>query len=317
MALFKSSKKKVNTKTKYGTSNAKMTNIGIKGKKSKSSTGKISLPGDFDMSKFNPNPKAKKPSKGMRTGPIALGEGNLVLPSDFGMKPDLTKFNPNPKKKPVKQYKTGPIALGDGPLVLPNEFKSQLPSSGYNPIVQKTGLNRVNKPGAIQTSGLSSVSKKGSLGSFAKKSGKFLKKNAGGIAAAALTGIMAGVEGNDDGLGALRGIGQAGRAALDMYAPGASQAATAIAQFMQDNVYSKILTKKRMDAMYGRVGQKSQSLGHVLRDQDRKELAASRDARIENALAATQEQSASDQQQNLMNYLVASHISDKKKKKKG
>src|SRR6478752_1711838 len=99
MGLFSKSSK-VNTKTKFGTSNAKMTSIGIKGKmKSKAKTGKISLPGDPDKSKFNPNPKRKKPKKGLKTGPIALGEGSLSLPSDFPVVGDRTKFNPNPKMK--------------------------------------------------------------------------------------------------------------------------------------------------------------------------------------------------------------------------
>jgi len=72
------------TKTKYGTSNAKMTNIGIKPKKTKSKkTGPIALPGTPNRSLFNPNPKMKKAPKGLKTGPIALGDGPLFLPSDF------------------------------------------------------------------------------------------------------------------------------------------------------------------------------------------------------------------------------------------
>lgn len=274
-------------------------------------TGKIALPGDPDLSKFNRNPKPKKLPKGFKTGPIALGEGPLMLPSDFPMKPDGSQFNPFPKpgKKPPKALKTGPIALGEGPLVLPTDF---------NPIVQQpkmsSGLNRPNKPGAINTSGLDKLSKKGSLGKFAKKAGKSLKKYGPAVALSALSGISAGLENNKDGLGALRGIGQAASSALDMYAPGAQQAANSIFGFLNENVYSKILPKKKLgSSAYGR-GRRSETQGSKLTREDRELLESTRNDRIQEALASSAP-SESDQQNKLLNYLVASHMADKKKKK--
>jgi hypothetical protein len=162
-------KKKINTKTKYGTSNAKMTNIGIKPKKTKKrKTGPIALPGSPDISRFNPNPKMKKPKKVGKTGPIALGDGPLFLPSDF------TKV---PKR-------------------------SSQPGGSFNPFSTGASVVKSSMMGAkpprlnIANSNFEGIAKspKGfskSVGKVGKKIGKGLKKNAFGLAAGAMGAIDA------------------------------------------------------------------------------------------------------------------------------
>lgn len=238
---------KANTKTKYGTSNAKMTSIGIKGKmKSKSKTGKIALPGDPDKKKFNANPKPKKAPKGMKTGPIALGEGSLILPNEFPLVADRTKFNANPKpKKAPKAMKTGPIALGEGALSLPSDF---------NPVVSNTGLKRANIPSPINTSAVAKKSGS-SLKSIAKKGVKGLNKYGGAIASA-IGGAIAAGSNNKDGLGALRGIGGAASGVLDHYLPGVTQLIQATGGLIQD----RLPPKRNSEGAYA-MGKKTQDVG--------------------------------------------------------